>query len=112
MTAMAGFTGLFNFAQLLISWYIFIIFLDVILSLLINFGVINAHNSVVSFIHRALYTITDPALRPIRRYMPNTGQVDLSPLVLIFVLYFLGGVVIGTCSQPGFISGLVCPKPF
>jgi YggT family protein len=106
---MAGFTGLFNFVQLLISWYIFIIFLDVILSLLINFGVINAYNPVVSFVHRALYTITDPVLRPIRARMPSTGQVDLSPLLLIFFLYFLSGVVIGTCAQPGFISGLMCP---
>lgn len=106
---MAGFTGLFNFLQYLISWYIFIIFIDVILTLLINFGVLNSHNQLVSFVHRATYAVTEPALRPIRRRMPMMGNIDLSPLVLMFILIAISWVVIGNCSQPGFISGVLCP---
>ncbi|MEL6420850.1 MAG: YggT family protein [Pseudomonadota bacterium] len=105
---MAGFTGLFLFLQMLIGWYIFIIVIDVVLTLLIQFGVLNSHNTVVSFIHRATYAITEPALRPIRRRLPAINGVDLSPLVLIFALYFISWVVIGNCAQPGFISGVVC----
>ena len=106
---MAGFTGLFNFLQYLISWYIFIIFIDVILTLLINFGVLNSYNPVVSFIHRATYSVTEPALRPIRSRMPMMGNIDLSPLILIFILMAISWVVIGNCREPGFISGALCP---
>lgn len=105
---MAGFTGLFLFLQMLISWYILIVFIDVILTLLINFGVLNSYNPVVSFIHRATFALTDPVLRPIRSRIPMAGNIDLSPLILIFALYFLSGVVIGNCAQPGFISGALC----
>ncbi|MEL7544412.1 MAG: YggT family protein [Pseudomonadota bacterium] len=105
---MSGFTGLFLFLQMLIGWFIFIIVIDVILTLLISFGVLNAHNGVVSFIHRATYAVTEPVLRPIRRRLPAINGIDLSPLVLIFGLYFLSWVVIGNCGQPGFVSGALC----
>lgn len=108
---MTAFTGLFNFLQYLISWYIFIVFLDVILTLLINFGVLNRSNGVVSYIHRATYALTEPALSPIRRRVPMFGNIDISPVILIFILMAISWVVIGNCREPGFISGVLCPAP-
>ena len=59
------------------------------LSWLLAFGVINRYNRSVSVIGDFLYRITEPALRPIRRMLPNFGGLDISPVILILILYFL-----------------------
>ena len=41
----------------------------------------------------ALYKLTEPALRPIRRLLPNMGGLDLSPVVLILLLYFIRDLI-------------------
>ena len=60
-----------------------------IASWLINFNVINTSNRVVYMIVDVLYKLTEPALRPIRRLLPNMGGLDLSPIVLILLLWFI-----------------------
>ena len=71
-----------------IDLYVWIIILQVILSWLIAFNVINTRNRFVYLVGDFLYRVTEPALRPIRRILPNLGGIDLSPLVLILLLYF------------------------
>jgi YggT family protein len=61
----------------------------VITSWLINFNVINTSNRAVYMIVDVLYKLTEPALRPIRRILPNMGGLDLSPVVLILILWFI-----------------------
>ena len=63
--------------------------LSAILSWLVAFDVINTRNNVVRVLGDFLYRVTEPFLRPIRRLLPQTGNVDLSPLVLIFIIWFL-----------------------
>ena len=58
------------------------------MSWLIAFGVVNTYNRVVYVINDFLYRMTEPALRPFRRFIPNLGGIDISPVVLILVLYF------------------------
>jgi YggT family protein len=60
----------------------------VILSWLVAFNVVNTHNRIVGTIGEFLYRITEPALAPIRRYIPAIGGLDLTPIVLLFLLYF------------------------
>jgi len=86
-------------------WLILIIY--VILGLLINFGVVNAYNRFVSGLYEALTRITEPVLRPIRRILPNTGQLDLSVLVVFIAIWFLrilwadnGRALLGLATSP------------
>ena len=68
-------------------WYCVIA--SIILNWLIAFNVINTRNRAVYVIGDALFKLTDWALRPIRRIMPNTGAIDLSPIVLFFILWLI-----------------------
>ncbi len=72
-----------------VSLYIWMIVGQAVLSLLIGFGIVNARQPLVSAIGEFLYRVTEPALAPIRRRMPNLGPVDISPMVLIIGLLFL-----------------------
>lgn len=57
-----------------------------VLSLLISFNVVNFHNQLVSALWQALNAILDPILNPIRKRMPATGALDLSPIVLLLLI--------------------------
>ncbi|MGH6918833.1 MAG: YggT family protein [Geminicoccaceae bacterium] len=72
-----------------IELYIWVVIASVVLSWLIAFNVINTRNSFVHQIGDFLNRATEPALRPIRSFMPNLGGIDISPLVLILVLVFV-----------------------
>jgi YggT family protein len=73
----------------IIQLYIYVLIIQVIMSWLIAFNVINTRNRFVYMIADVAYKLTEPALRPIRRILPNFGGIDLSPIVLILLLGFL-----------------------
>ena len=60
----------------------------IVLSWLIAFNVINTRNQFVASVWQVLQSVTEPALRPIRRYMPRM-QIDLSPIVLFLGIYLV-----------------------
>src|SRR3546814_17111122 len=60
-----------------------------LLSWLVAFNVVNTSNRFVYAIGDFLYRITEPALRPIRRVLPNLGGIDISPVLLILLLVFV-----------------------
>jgi YggT family protein len=72
-----------------ISIYIWVLIIQVVISWLVAFNVINTRNRFVFMVADAAYKITEPALRPIRRILPNFGGLDLSPVVLILLLGFI-----------------------
>ena len=72
-----------------LSIYIWLLIASAILSWLVAFNIINTSNRVVYAIGDFLYRITEPALRPIRRIMPNLGGIDISPVILILLLVFI-----------------------
>jgi YggT family protein len=72
-----------------IDIYIWLLIGSVILSWLVAFNVVNTSNKFVYTVGDFLYKITEPALRPIRRVLPNMGGIDISPIILILLLYFL-----------------------
>ena len=82
-----------NLILLLIRIYIWLLIAQAILSWLLAFGVVNRYNRGVAVISDFLYRITEPALRPIRSFLPNFGGIDISPIILILVLYFLSDLI-------------------
>lgn len=76
-----------------INIYFWIILAMVIMSWLIAFGIVNRSNPYVRQVGQALDRLTDPLLRPIRRVLPDLGGIDISPIVLLIGLQFLGVLV-------------------
>jgi YggT family protein len=72
-----------------ISIYIWLLIAQAVLSWLVAFGVVNRYNRVVATIGDFLWRITEPLLRPIRRVIPDLGGIDISPVILILLLWFL-----------------------
>lgn len=72
---------------LTIVWWVFLIM--IIMSWLISFNVINTRNDFVAAVWRVVNAITEPILRPIRRVLPSMGGLDLSPIVVFVIIFFL-----------------------
>jgi|TARA_B100000586_G_scaffold84941_1_gene60214 YggT family protein len=72
-----------------INFYIWILIINAVLSWLVAFSILNIQNRFVYTILEFSYKITAPPLNIIRRYLPNFGSIDISPVILIFLLYFL-----------------------
>jgi len=68
-------------------WWVFLIM--IIMSWLIAFNVINTRNAFVDTVWRAVNSITEPILRPIRRVIPPMGGMDLSPIIVFIIIFFL-----------------------
>lgn len=88
-----------SFGQAIISYFIdpllfflwIVVLVNVILSWLISFNVVNLHNQFVAAIWRLATAITEPFLGPLRRVIPPLGGIDFSPLVLLLIISFLRG---------------------
>jgi YggT family protein len=80
------FLTLYEIVGYLISIVVALVIVQFVLSLLISFNVVNLHNQFVAAIWQAVNVILEPILRPIRRFMPDTGSIDLSPMILIIAL--------------------------
>jgi YggT family protein len=78
---------------MIINIYSYLIIAWAILSWLIAFNVINGRNDFVRSVIHFLYQVTEPALRPIRNLLPNLGGVDVSPIILLLILYFIGSLI-------------------
>ena len=74
--------------------YVWVLIISVIMSWLVSFDIINTSNRIVYMIIDFLYRITEPALRPIRRFMPSLGGIDISPVALILLLWFLQNLLV------------------
>lgn len=90
---------LLNIVQLLLTLFTWIIIIQAILSWLIAFNVINTYNDFVRSIWNGLKVITEPFYRPIRRILPDFGALDISPLVLLLILYILNNIVVPTIKM-------------
>ncbi len=76
-----------------IRLYVWVLIISAILSWLLAFNVINSRNRFVYAVVDFLWRITEPALRPIRRFLPNLGGIDISPVILILILMFVESVL-------------------
>jgi YggT family protein len=78
----------------IITLYIWILIASALLSWLVAFNVVNQRNPIVANLGDFLYRITEPALRPIRAFLPNLGGIDISPVILILLLLFLQRIIL------------------
>ncbi|MDA9614177.1 YggT family protein [Pelagibacteraceae bacterium] len=72
-----------------IDIYFYILIINIILSWLIAFNVVNTQNRLVVTILYATNRLTDPLLNPVRRILPNLGGIDISPIILVLCLLFI-----------------------
>ncbi|RCS22459.1 YggT family protein [Phyllobacterium salinisoli] len=75
--------------DLALSIYTWIIIASAVFSWLYAFNVINSSNRFVASVGDFLYRVTEPALRPIRNLLPNLGGIDISPIVLLLIIFFI-----------------------
>lgn len=85
--------ALFIVIDIALQLYIWLLIAAAILSWLVAFNVVNARNQAVAMIGDFLYRITEPALRPIRRMLPDLGGIDISPVILILIIVFIRYVI-------------------
>ena len=81
--------SIFLLVDSIINIYIWLIIINVILSWLVAFNVLNTQNKFVFAVLNATHQLTDPVLNKIRRFIPNLGSIDISPVVLILLLIFI-----------------------
>jgi YggT family protein len=78
-----------SIVDIVIRLYIWVVIGSAIMSWLVAFNVLNTRNRFVYQVGDVLYRLTEPALRPIRRVVPTVGGLDLSPVVLLLLLFFI-----------------------
>jgi YggT family protein len=85
----------------LLQLFRFIVFVHLVMSILISFNVINTYNNFVRTVWTGLDRLMDPIYRPIRKVMPDTGGLDLSPMVLLIGIQ-IAMIVLVNQYQPTF----------
>ena len=86
--------ALLDVIMLVLQLYWYIVLAMIIMSWLISFNVVNTRNEFVNQVWRILNALTDPVLRPIRRRLPNFSGLDLSPLILFIIIYFIQQIIV------------------
>jgi YggT family protein len=86
--------ALFYVIYYALNFYLYLVVAWVVLSWLIAFNVVNTRNQFVAMVADFLYRITEPVLGPIRKVIPHLGPIDISPIVLFFIIIFLQQVIL------------------
>ncbi|MFK7840098.1 MAG: YggT family protein [Bdellovibrionales bacterium] len=86
---------IFGLISLAITIYIWIILIQVLISWLIIFDVINVNNSKARDLIALLRRATDPVFKPLQKYIPNIGGIDITPIVVILGLTLIQKVLYG-----------------
>jgi YggT family protein len=89
MSAAAFLIPVFRIIDIAINLYWWVIIIMAVMSWLLAFDVINMRNDFVRSVWNGVNALTEPALRPIRRFLPPIGGMDISPIVLLLVLSFI-----------------------
>jgi YggT family protein len=80
--------------MLALNIYTWLLIASAVLSWLIAFNVVNTRNQFVATVWDSLYKITEPALRPIRERLPSLGGIDISPIILLLLIFFIQSVIV------------------
>ena len=89
-------TAIFELFNAVIGLFIWALILAAVFSMLASFGVLDTRNRLVWLIGDFLFRVTDPVLRPVRNLLPNFGNVDLSPIVVILLLQYVARPLLAT----------------
>lgn len=91
--------SLIRIINVALNLYLWCIIISAVLIWLVAFNVVNTSNKFVYMVGDFLYRITEPALRPIRQFMPNLGGIDISPVLLILIIYFVQSLLVGFAAR-------------
>ena len=81
--------AIFYLVLQILKLYSCVVIANVIVSWLIAFNVLNTQNRFVYSILELSYRLTDPILNKIRRFIPNLGSLDISPIILLLLIWFI-----------------------
>jgi YggT family protein len=81
--------AIFYLALQVLKLYSYVVIANVIISWLIAFNILNTQNRFVYSILEMTYKLTDPILNKIRGFLPNLGTLDISPIVLLLLIWFI-----------------------
>jgi len=90
----AFFSAIIDVVYAILNFYWYAVIIGAVLSWLVAFDVINPYNRIVRVVGDFLTRITEPLLAPIRRRLPPVGTMDLSPLVLMLIIYFIQRMIL------------------
>ena len=79
---------------LVLQLYTYVLIASAIFSWLYAFNVVNSSNQFIATVGQILYNLTEPVLRPIRRFIPSLNGLDLSPIVLLLGIFLLQNVIV------------------
>ncbi len=85
---------LIYFVSPILSFLVILIFVQVILSWLVSFGVVNLRNPIMRQIYYTVEAITKPIMAPVQRVIPSFGGLDFSPIIALLVIQWLNGYVV------------------
>ena len=88
--------ALFQVIDIILQLYVYVLIASAIFSWLYAFNVINSSNQFVNSVGRFLYNVTEPVLAPLRRVLPNLGGIDISPIVVLLIIFFIQAVLHNT----------------
>jgi YggT family protein len=86
--------AILDIVMVVLNLYTWIIIAGAILSWLIAFGVVNIRNDFVRSIWNLFLALTEPFLRPIRNFLPSTGGIDISPIILLLAVMLIERIII------------------
>ena len=81
--------AIFYLVLQILKLYSYVVIVNVILSWLVAFNILNTQNRFVYSILELSYRLTDPILNKIRRFLPNLGSLDVSPIILLLLIWFI-----------------------
>ena len=81
--------AIFYLVLQILKLYSYVVIANVIVSWLIAFNILNTQNRLVYSILELSYRLTDPFLNKIRRFLPNLGSLDISPIILLLLIWFI-----------------------
>ena len=81
--------AIFYLALQILKLYSYVVIANVIVSWLIAFNILNTHNRFVYSILELSHRLTEPVLNKIRRFLPNLGSLDISPIILLLLIWFV-----------------------
>ena len=80
--------------MVILQLYWWVLLIMIIMSWLISFNVINTRNQFVEAVWRVVNQLTEPLLNPIRRVMPNFSGLDISPIILFLIIFFIQQLIL------------------
>jgi YggT family protein len=86
--------AILDLVLLVLQLYTYVIIAAAILSWLIAFNVVNRYNDAVRSIWSLVTALTEPLLQPIRGFIPNLGGIDISPVILLLLIFFIERVIL------------------